>query len=38
MTIERLEAIHNFLKLSDHIATAGQPSEEQFTAIKEAGY
>jgi len=38
MMIERLEAIHNFLKLSDHIATAGQPSEEQFTAIKEAGY
>ncbi len=38
MTIEQLESIHNFLKLSDNIATAGQPSEEQFTAIKEAGY
>ncbi len=38
MTIERLEAIHNFLRLSEHIATAGQPNEEQFAAIKEAGY
>ena len=38
MTIEGIEAIHNFLKLSDRIATAGQPSEEQFIAIKEAGY
>ncbi len=35
---EGIEAIHNFLKLSDFIATAGQPSKEQFVAIKEAGY
>jgi len=35
---EDIEAIHNFLKLSDSIATAGQPREEQFAAIKEAGY
>ncbi|WP_181314315.1 protein tyrosine phosphatase family protein [Phormidesmis priestleyi] len=35
---ESIEAIHNFLKLSDHIATAGQPIENQFAAIKEAGY
>ncbi len=35
---ESIEGIHNFLKLSDHIATAGQPIENQFAAIKEAGY
>ncbi|MBC7822797.1 MAG: protein tyrosine phosphatase family protein [Candidatus Parcubacteria bacterium] len=35
---EGIEAIYNFLKLSDYVATAGQPTEEQFAAIKEAGY
>jgi len=30
------EDIYNFLKLSDTIA-AGQPTEEQFSAIKEQG-
>lgn len=30
--------IHNFLKVSDSIATAGQPTEMQFAAISEAGY
>ena len=35
---ESIEGIHNFLKLSDHIATASQPIENQFAAIKEAGY
>jgi protein tyrosine phosphatase (PTP) superfamily phosphohydrolase (DUF442 family) len=33
-----LEAIPNFLSLSDRIGTAGQPDAEQFTAVKEAGY
>ncbi|MBW4583281.1 MAG: protein tyrosine phosphatase family protein [Tildeniella nuda ZEHNDER 1965/U140] len=30
--------IHHFLKVSDSIATAGQPTEMQFAAIAEAGY
>jgi protein tyrosine phosphatase (PTP) superfamily phosphohydrolase (DUF442 family) len=30
--------IYNFLALSDAIGTAGQPLEEQFSAIKNAGY
>ncbi len=33
-----LEAIYNFLPLSDSIATAGQPTEAQFSAVKAAGY
>ena len=33
-----LENIYNYLKISDKIATAGQPSVEQFSYIKEAGY
>ena len=33
-----LENIYNYLKISDKIATAGQPSAEQFSHIKEAGY
>ena len=33
-----LEAIPHFLRLSDDIGTAGQPSVEQFAAIQEAGY
>ncbi len=33
-----LENIYNYLKVSDKIATAGQPSIEQFSHIKEAGY
>jgi protein tyrosine phosphatase (PTP) superfamily phosphohydrolase (DUF442 family) len=35
---EPLESICNFLPLSDRLATAGQPTEEQFAAIKAAGY
>lgn len=35
---DSLEEIYNFLKLSDSIATAGQPTEAQFSAIKNAGY
>jgi protein tyrosine phosphatase (PTP) superfamily phosphohydrolase (DUF442 family) len=38
MSKNRIEDIYNFLKLSDSIATSGQPTEEQFSAIKEAGY
>lgn len=33
-----MENIYNFLKISDTIATSGQPTQEQFSAIKEAGY
>ncbi len=38
MSSNRIEDIYNFLKLSDTVATAGQPTEEQFSAIKESGY
>ena len=38
MSTNRIENIRNFLKLSNSIATAGQPTEAQFSAIKEAGY
>ena len=38
MTNETLEAIPDFLRLSDRIGTAGQPDAEQFAAIREAGY
>ncbi len=34
----RLEDIYNFLKLSDSVATAGQPTKEQFPAISKSGY
>jgi protein tyrosine phosphatase (PTP) superfamily phosphohydrolase (DUF442 family) len=30
--------IFNFLQISDLVATAGQPTEKQLTAIKNAGY
>jgi protein tyrosine phosphatase (PTP) superfamily phosphohydrolase (DUF442 family) len=30
--------IYNFLQISDSIATSGQPTIDQFTTIKEAGY
>lgn len=33
-----LEEIYNYLSLSDSIATAGQPTEEQIAAIAENGY
>lgn len=38
MSTIQIEEIYNFLKLSDAIATAGQPTEAQFSAIKESGY
>lgn len=34
----RLADIRAFLRLSGQIGTAGQPTKEQFGAIKEAGY
>ncbi|MBU7582998.1 MAG: protein tyrosine phosphatase family protein [Nostoc sp. TH1S01] len=33
-----LAEIYNFLSISDTIATSGQPTAEQFAAIKAAGY
>ncbi|HEY9874529.1 MAG TPA: protein tyrosine phosphatase family protein [Candidatus Obscuribacterales bacterium] len=38
MSNNQLEDIYNFLKLSESIATSGQPSEEEFSAIKQSGY
>lgn len=38
MSSHQLEGIYNFLEISDLIATAGQPTETQFAAIKDAGY
>lgn len=35
---DNIEDIYNFLKLSDSIATAGQPTAEQFLAVKNSGY
>jgi protein tyrosine phosphatase (PTP) superfamily phosphohydrolase (DUF442 family) len=34
----RIEDIFNFLKISDSLATSGQPTEEQFAAIANTGY
>jgi protein tyrosine phosphatase (PTP) superfamily phosphohydrolase (DUF442 family) len=34
----QIEKIYNYLKLSDSVATGGQPTEAQFSLIKEAGY
>lgn len=36
--MNNLENIPNLLQISDLITTAGQPSPEQFAAIKEAGF
>ena len=38
MSKSKIEDIYNYLKISDKIATSGQPTQEQFTAIKESGY
>ncbi|MBD2292934.1 protein tyrosine phosphatase family protein [Anabaena sphaerica FACHB-251] len=38
MSRNGLEDIYNFLQISNLIATSGQPTAEQFTAIKETGY
>ena len=33
-----MEDIYNYLKISDSIATSGQPTKEQFSQIKDSGY
>jgi protein tyrosine phosphatase (PTP) superfamily phosphohydrolase (DUF442 family) len=33
-----IEDIYNFLRISDSIATSGQPTEKQFSAISDSGY
>jgi protein tyrosine phosphatase (PTP) superfamily phosphohydrolase (DUF442 family) len=33
-----LTEIYNFVQISDSLATAGQPTADQFAAIKQAGY
>lgn len=38
MANHQIEDICNFLKLSDFLATGGQPTESQFPLIKAAGY
>lgn len=35
---DRIEDIDNFLQVSDRLATAGQPTIEQYPAIAAAGY
>jgi len=35
---EGLEHTYNFLKISDDLATSGQPTEQQIRLMKEAGY
>ncbi|HEY9848762.1 MAG TPA: protein tyrosine phosphatase family protein [Leptolyngbyaceae cyanobacterium] len=38
MSENSIENIYNFLKISEKVATAGQPTESQLAAIKQAGY
>lgn len=38
MASDQLEEIYNFLKISDSIATSGQPTAAQLAAVKAAGY
>ncbi|MGG6267743.1 protein tyrosine phosphatase family protein [Leptolyngbya sp. AN03gr2] len=33
-----METIQNFVQINDRLATAGQPTIKQFTAIRDAGY
>ena len=35
---DNIEDIYKFLKISDSIATAGQPTVDQFLAISDSGY
>jgi protein tyrosine phosphatase (PTP) superfamily phosphohydrolase (DUF442 family) len=35
---ENMQDIYNYIKISDFIATSGQPTKEQFPAIKASGY
>jgi protein tyrosine phosphatase (PTP) superfamily phosphohydrolase (DUF442 family) len=36
--VKMLEGIYNFLRLSDRLATSGQPTEKQFQEIGLAGF
>lgn len=38
MTDQSLTDIYNYLQLSEQVATAGQPTAEQFVAIRDAGF
>ncbi len=38
MSLPALDEITNFLRISDAVGTAGQPTAAQFAAIKAAGY
>jgi protein tyrosine phosphatase (PTP) superfamily phosphohydrolase (DUF442 family) len=38
MSASPLSGIYNFQEVSDHLGTAGQPTAEQFEAVKDAGY
>ena len=33
-----IEAIFNYVKINDQLSTSGQPTAEQFTAIRDAGF
>lgn len=35
---DKLNSIYNYLKLSENLATAGQPLEEELALISKAGY
>lgn len=38
MSEDTIESIYNYVKISEKIATAGQPTETQLAAIEKAGY
>ena len=38
MSTNSIEEIYNYLKISDSVATAGQPTEAQFSLVKKSGY
>lgn len=38
MTTPHVTDIFNFVPVSDHLGTAGQPTAEQVSALKDAGY
>lgn len=38
MSTNSIEEIYNYLKFSDSVATAGQPTEAQFSTIQKSGY
>lgn len=33
-----IESIFNYVKITDNLSTSGQPTTEQFTAIRDAGF